>query len=172
MTDNPLTNPGNPFDGLLEHYQQVYEALDEEQKIAAAASIIPKLLDHAREGGSFRYLIYDRLGLSAAAYVPLCLAGVLDASNDLVSTAIGSDEAVTEALKMIETHAQSQPMQGCGVFRDDGSEIQMPGPERTAWFRVLYALQEMHEKAMLQNEVNQRLKDELLQASLAEAKRD
>lgn len=36
---------------------------------------------HRQEGGSFRFLIYDRMGLPSGAYVPLYLAGGMDFSN-------------------------------------------------------------------------------------------
>lgn len=43
--------------------------------------------DHLREGGSFRYLIYDRMGFGFDAYEPLCLAGgmaISNAANELI----------------------------------------------------------------------------------------
>lgn len=41
------------------------------------------IVDHAVEGGSFRCLIYDRLGFGPDAYVPLYSAGGMTISNEL-----------------------------------------------------------------------------------------
>ena len=39
------------------------------------------IVEHADEGGSYRYLIYDRLGFGPDAYAPLCSSG-LTISNE------------------------------------------------------------------------------------------
>ena len=75
----------------------IWATLSEEQQIAAAAVIIPIILEHAREGGSFRYLIYDRLGFSMAAYLPLYLAGVMEASNELGAAGDDTSPALATA---------------------------------------------------------------------------
>jgi hypothetical protein len=49
--------------------------------IEQAAWVLSHAFDHMVEGGSFRYLIYDRLGYGPGAYMPMQLAGVLDFSN-------------------------------------------------------------------------------------------
>jgi hypothetical protein len=45
--------------------------------------VFEKIADHAREGGTFRTLIYDRLGFGTEAYFPLYLAGGMQLSNIL-----------------------------------------------------------------------------------------
>jgi len=45
--------------------------------------VFEKIAEHAKEGGTFRTLIYDRLGFGPEAYFPLYLAGGMDISNAL-----------------------------------------------------------------------------------------
>lgn len=52
-----------------------------ETRLAIAAQVFQAIREHANEGGTFRYLIYNRLGFDSNAYVPLCYAGGLDVSN-------------------------------------------------------------------------------------------
>jgi hypothetical protein len=52
-----------------------------ETRLAVAAWVFEAIVTHAREGGSFRTLIYERLGFAEDAYVPLFLAGGMDISN-------------------------------------------------------------------------------------------
>ena len=52
-----------------------------ELKIAVTRWAMKHIVDHAREGGSYRYLIYSRLGFGPEAYAPLCDDG-LTISNE------------------------------------------------------------------------------------------
>lgn len=58
------------------------DASDYDTRLAIAAWTIQNVLEHAREGGSYRYLIYDRLGFGPDAYAVLQFHGALDVSND------------------------------------------------------------------------------------------
>lgn len=49
--------------------------------IEQAGFIIRHVLDHLHEGGTYRYLIYNRLGYNMDSYVPLMAAGGLELSN-------------------------------------------------------------------------------------------
>ena len=62
--------------------EKIWASLDLETQLAAAAFVIRKIVDHGREGGTFRYLIYDRLGFGPEAYVPLYMAGGMHIAND------------------------------------------------------------------------------------------
>ena len=62
--------------------EKIWVSLDLETQLAAAAFVIRKIVDHGREGGTFRYLIYDRLGFGPEAYVPLYMAGGMHIAND------------------------------------------------------------------------------------------
>jgi hypothetical protein len=56
--------------------------LSEIQKIAVVQWAMKHIVDHANGGGSYRHLIYTRLGFSMEAYAPLCKDG-LTISNEL-----------------------------------------------------------------------------------------
>lgn len=47
------------------------------------AWVFEKLMEHSKEGGSFRYLIYERMGMPPSAYEMLYKAGGLAISNKL-----------------------------------------------------------------------------------------
>lgn len=54
---------------------------DPELKLAVTQWVMKHIVAHASEGGSYRYLIYDRLGFGPEAYAPLCSDG-LTISNE------------------------------------------------------------------------------------------
>lgn len=54
-----------------------------ETRLAITAWVFKHLVEHAADPGTFRYLIYDRLGFDVDAYVPLYRAGGMTISNDL-----------------------------------------------------------------------------------------
>ena len=64
-----------------EWIDKIVETTDDETKLAITAWVMKHIIEHATEGGSFRYLIYDRLGFGPEAYVPLCADG-LTISNE------------------------------------------------------------------------------------------
>lgn len=53
-----------------------------ETKLAVTAWVFEKIVEHANDPGSFRYLIYDRMGFNADAYVPLYEAGGMTITNE------------------------------------------------------------------------------------------
>ncbi len=55
---------------------------DYDTKLAIVAWTMEKIVEHAENGGSFRHLIYTRLGFNPDAYGTLCLAGGLTISNE------------------------------------------------------------------------------------------
>jgi hypothetical protein len=54
---------------------------DYDTRLAITAWVMKHILDHAKDGGSYRYLIYDRLGFDMDAYGVLQEAGALNISN-------------------------------------------------------------------------------------------
>lgn len=68
--------------GIDERFPKLVEECPYETRLAVAAWVFKNIVDHATEGGSFRYLIYDRLGFETDAYVPLYLAGGMTISNE------------------------------------------------------------------------------------------
>lgn len=61
---------------------ELVEKCDYDTKLAVTAWVFKNIVDHAKEGGSYRYLIYNRLGFSLDAYMPLYEAGGMDISNE------------------------------------------------------------------------------------------
>jgi hypothetical protein len=60
---------------------EILEKTDNVTRLAVAAWVFSHIVEHAEQGGSFRYLIYDRLGFGLDAYVPLYEAGGMTISN-------------------------------------------------------------------------------------------
>jgi hypothetical protein len=50
-------------------------------KLDDAMHFMRAIVEHCVEGGSFRHLIYDRMGLDESAYVPLYSVGGMEFSN-------------------------------------------------------------------------------------------
>ena len=50
--------------------------MNNKEKIEWTAKVFKAIVDHIRFGGTYRYLIYDRLGFGVDAYVPLCNDGL------------------------------------------------------------------------------------------------
>jgi hypothetical protein len=55
--------------------QKLVDDCDSDTRLAITEWVMHHIVKHATEGGSFRYLIYDRLGFGPEAYVPLCADG-------------------------------------------------------------------------------------------------
>lgn len=62
---------------------ELADACPPEMKMAVVCWFIRHLLQHATEGGTYRYMIYDRLNFGEDCYMPLQNAGLLDICNAL-----------------------------------------------------------------------------------------
>ena len=69
------------FRDIDAEYDRLANECDPKLKLAVTKWVMKHIVDHAREGGSYRYLIYDRLGFGPEAYAPLCSDG-LTISNE------------------------------------------------------------------------------------------
>lgn len=76
------TNVGKSMMTENKYIEDILEKTDYDTKLAVTAWVFENIMKHAKEGGSFRYLIYDRLGFGMDAYVPLYEAGGMDISNE------------------------------------------------------------------------------------------
>ena len=65
-------------------------------KLAVTRWAMKHIVDHAREGGSYRYLIYTRLGFGPEAYVPLCDDGLTISNEFDISNMDAIKEKVRE----------------------------------------------------------------------------
>lgn len=86
------------FDEYDKHLAKLAEDCDYETKMAVTAWVFRNIVDHAREGGSYRYLIYDRLGFEPDAYVPLYSAGGMDISNEF------DIERINDIIAIVKEH--------------------------------------------------------------------
>jgi len=57
--------------------KKVWNSLDEDTKLAVTQYIFTALVAHAESGGSYRHLIYGRLGFSNKAYSYLYPEGMI-----------------------------------------------------------------------------------------------
>ena len=82
MAKQMSNNIQNRMADIAARYPKLVEECDYETKLAVTAWVFSHIVDHATEGGSFRYLIYDRLGFGPDAYIPLYNAGGMTISNE------------------------------------------------------------------------------------------
>lgn len=69
------------FEEANKELDDMVEWCDPTMKLAVTRWVMKHIVEHAKEGGSYRYLIYDRLGFDPEAYAPLCSDG-LTISNE------------------------------------------------------------------------------------------
>jgi hypothetical protein len=67
----------------MEIHNETWDKLTQDQRLAAAVVIFEKIFENAREGGSFRKLISDRLGFLQKDYPSLYMAGGMAITNEL-----------------------------------------------------------------------------------------
>ena len=92
------------------YMQELVDKCDYDTKLAVTAWVMKRIVDHARDGGTYRYLIYDRLGFGADAYGVLLEHGMtisnefdLNMKDDIVKAYKSGDEAkIKEALSLCD----------------------------------------------------------------------
>lgn len=136
--------------------------LSEGDRIAVAAQVIAGILDNAREGGTFRYLIYDRLGFSPNAYVPLYYAGGMQVTDNFVMT--DQIERVTPpTLEALAAIAKEEPMEPHPTLkRADGMAVPWPTRRRSDLFAAMHFMRELLESNHALVEANRRLSAQCL----------
>lgn len=68
--------------GNMKTFEELVSGCDYDTKLAITAWVFEHIVNHAKQGGSYRYLIYSRLGFGPDAYVPLYEAGGMEISNE------------------------------------------------------------------------------------------
>ena len=68
-------------DSCRKWVDEQWATLDDEQRIAATAFVLRCVRDSIPSPGSFRRLIYDRIGLGPDSYCDVYLNGGMDVSN-------------------------------------------------------------------------------------------
>lgn len=86
-----------------ETLDEILEKTDNATRLAVAAWVFSHIVEHAEQGGSFRYLIYDRLGFGLDAYVPLYEVGGMTISNEF-------DLSLKENLKSVVRENQYEKL--------------------------------------------------------------
>lgn len=113
---------------FLDNLDEEIEKIDYETRLKVAAFVIKNILEHAKEGGSYRYLIYERLGFEADAYGVLQEAGALEISNEFNIDQMNEIKRVVSENKIDVLkpmlHMCDEPdcfkQAGCGFPTDDG----------------------------------------------------
>ena len=101
---------------MFEHLDKIVEDCDDDIKLAVTRWVFKHIVEHAKEGGSYRYLIYDRLGFDMSAYVPLCGDG-LTISNEFD---LNMKENIIEAYKSLDEKKLKEALDICdepGCFK-------------------------------------------------------
>jgi hypothetical protein len=130
----------------------------EKIRAAVAADVISALLEHAKEGGTFRYLVYDRLGFSQESFTSLYLAGGANIAETFAIPDTGSDEKEPRPLADLRVLAEAAELTPHPTLQNvAGEPLPWPSEERTILFSALdYALELAEANRQLQ-EANRRL---------------
>jgi hypothetical protein len=83
------------FKDIDAEYDKMADECDSKIKLAVTRWVMKHIVEHANYGGSYRYLIYERLGFGPEAYAPLCSDG-LTISNEFD---LNLKDSVIEAYK-------------------------------------------------------------------------
>ena len=65
------------MDEATDELDKIADQCPSETKLAVTRWAMKHIVDHAKDGGSYRYLIYNRLGFGTEAYMPLCDSGMV-----------------------------------------------------------------------------------------------
>lgn len=132
-----------------------------EDRLLVTADVFRHIVDHAVEGGSFRYLIYERLGFDLDAYTPLYLAGGMEISNNFVLAQVDDHETLPESLKVLESLANAAPMDPHETLRrTDGEPISMPSLLRSQLFAAFHTACDMAQTNEMLRQANIRLAEQ------------
>lgn len=102
---------GDAMKSREDELDKLAETCDYDMKLAVTRWVMKHIVEHAEESGSYRYLIYDRLGFGPDAYAPLCSSG-LTISNEFD---LSFKEEITKAL-VAEDYKQIKSIVGlCDV---------------------------------------------------------
>ena len=103
------------------------ETCDYDMKLAVTKWVFKHIAAHGAEGGSYRYLIYDRLNFGPDAYAPLCSDGLF-ISNEFDAEALpnarealasGNHEKLKEILSCCDEPGCYE-VTSCGWPTEDG----------------------------------------------------
>lgn len=124
-----------------EWYEDIVEKTDNETKLAVTAWVFRNIVEHAMQGGSYRYLIYDRLGFGPEAYVPLYDAGGMEISNEFD---MSQKSAILDIVQNKKIEELKEPLNlcdepGCFVEVSAGFPTEDGGYRRTCYNHSKFA---------------------------------
>jgi hypothetical protein len=97
--DDAIADIRKAFDAREKELDDLANSCDPEIKLAVTRWVMKHIVEHANYGGSYRYLIYERLGFGPEAYAPLCADGLtisnefdLNLKNSVVKAFKSGDE--------------------------------------------------------------------------------
>jgi len=103
------------------------DTCDYDMKLAVTRWVMKHIAEHGKDGGSYRYLIYERLGFGPDAYAPLCSDGLF-ISNEFDAEALpnarealasGDHEKLKEVLNCCDEPGCYE-VTSCGWPTEDG----------------------------------------------------
>ena len=125
-----LEGLGEAFDELDKDLAKIADECDPLVKLAVTKWVMKHIVEHARDGGSYRYLIYERLGFGPEAYAPLCRDG-LTISNDFdLETVPAARKALAE-----KDYEQLKKILSCCDEPGCYNEISAGFPDRNGVYR-------------------------------------
>lgn len=133
-----------------------WEDIPYADRLTAAEHIFRVLVEHAQDGGTFRYLIYDRLGFDLDAYVPLLAAGGMEISNEFAMVAADDDNVALarKAKAAIERVAPVNPYKP--------GAMPAPNPDRMTLYDLVFRVEDLSKALKAEQKKRPRLE---LQAS-------
>jgi hypothetical protein len=84
-----------------EKFKEIWETVDYETRLAITATVMKRIVEHATEGGTYRYLIYDRLELGMDAYAVIMEAGGMTISNEFDLERMSKIKEIVKTEKLV-----------------------------------------------------------------------
>ena len=136
--------------------EDILKEVSYEHKLAVTQWVFKHIVEHAKEGGSYRYLIYDRLGFDADAYGVL-LADGMTISNEFD---LSDKEEVAEFLKNNDIEGAKRRLGYCdepGCYNEVSSGYPVEGGYRMSCGEHYRMYSPKHQERKSENETETKL---------------
>lgn len=119
-------------------------------RLTIVSETFQAIVAHANEGGTFRYLIYDRLGFGPEHYTALEKSGGRVISDNFLLGTMGV-EALAPPLQKLQELAENAPLENHPTMRrSDGTALPVPSLLRAQLFDALHTAEDFqHARDML-----------------------
>lgn len=139
-----------------EDIESKWNEVDYETRLLCTEYVFSKILDHAKEGGTYRYLIYDRLGFNMDAYGVL-LDG-LEISNEFsITESFHKDENAMNLSKDFHRYTDNIPL----FLSEEDKAIGKVNDERFRVYSFYWAWIDLNRELSKQESKFQKLEDEI-----------